>query len=130
MKGKSLGSVRLLQTPCAAAHQAPPSMGFSRQEYWSGVPLPPPVGHLQRKVCIRHESEKISELDRLKMQLVLSSEIIITLFVSLPPRVQVLIILYLHLSYTSHCGSFFISLIIDLSFLLVFRPFTSVFYKW
>ena len=32
--------VRLLVTPWTAAHQAPPSMGFSRQEYWSGVPLP------------------------------------------------------------------------------------------
>ena len=29
-----------LVTPWTAAHQAPPSMGFSRQEYWSGVPLP------------------------------------------------------------------------------------------
>ena len=34
--------VRLLATPWTAAHQAPPSMGFSRQEYWSGVPLPSP----------------------------------------------------------------------------------------
>ena len=32
--------VWLLATPWIAAHQAPPSMGFSRQEYWSGVPLP------------------------------------------------------------------------------------------
>ena len=32
--------VRLCVTPWTAAHQAPPSMGFSRQEYWSGVPLP------------------------------------------------------------------------------------------
>ena len=39
---KSLSSVRLLATPWTAAHQAPPSMGFSRQEYWSGVPLPSP----------------------------------------------------------------------------------------
>ena len=31
-------------TPWTAAHQAPPSMGFSRQEYWSGVPLPSPFG--------------------------------------------------------------------------------------
>ena len=31
-----------LSTPWNAAHQAPPSMGFSRQEYWSGVPLPSP----------------------------------------------------------------------------------------
>ena len=35
---KSLSRVRLLATPWSAAHQAPPSMGFSRQEYWSGVP--------------------------------------------------------------------------------------------
>ena len=37
---KLLSCVRLLATPCTAAHQSPPSMGFSRQEYWSGVPLP------------------------------------------------------------------------------------------
>ena len=42
MKVKSLGSVRLCATPWTAAYQAPPSMGFSRQEYWSGVPLPSP----------------------------------------------------------------------------------------
>ena len=40
---KSLSRVRLLATPWTAAHQAPPSMGFSRQEYWSGVPLPSPM---------------------------------------------------------------------------------------
>ena len=42
MKVKSLSRVRLLVTPWTAAHQAPQSMGFSRQEYWSGVPLPSP----------------------------------------------------------------------------------------
>ena len=42
MKVKSLSRVRLLVTPWTAANQAPPSMGFSRQEYWSGVPLPSP----------------------------------------------------------------------------------------
>ena len=42
VKVKSLSHVRLLATPWTAAHQAPPSMGFSRQEYWSGVPLPSP----------------------------------------------------------------------------------------
>ena len=42
VKGKSLSHVRLLATPWTAAYQAPPSMGFSRQEYWSGVPLPSP----------------------------------------------------------------------------------------
>ena len=42
VKVKSLSQVRLLETPWTAAYQAPPSMGFSRQEYWSGVPLPSP----------------------------------------------------------------------------------------
>ena len=40
MKVKSLSHVRLLVTPWPAAYQAPLSVGFSRQEYWSGVPLP------------------------------------------------------------------------------------------
>ena len=40
MKVKSLSCVWLLVTPWTAAHQAPPSMGFSRQESWSGVPWP------------------------------------------------------------------------------------------
>ena len=40
--------VRLLATPWTAAHQAPPSMGFSRQEYWSGVPLPSPKNCVSR----------------------------------------------------------------------------------
>ena len=43
MKVKSLSHVRLLVTPWTAAYQAPPSMGFSRQEYWSGLPLPSPT---------------------------------------------------------------------------------------
>ena len=42
VKLKLLNHVRLLVTPWTAAHQAPPSMGFSRQEYWSGMPLPSP----------------------------------------------------------------------------------------
>ena len=43
MKVKLLSRVRLCATPWTAASQAPPSMGFSRQEYWSGVPSPPPL---------------------------------------------------------------------------------------
>ena len=43
MKVKSLSGVRLLATPWIAAYQAPPSIGFSRQEYWSGLPLPSPL---------------------------------------------------------------------------------------
>ena len=42
VKGKSLSCVWLFTTPWTAAYQAPPSMGFSRQEYWSGMPLPSP----------------------------------------------------------------------------------------
>ena len=42
VKVKSLSRVRLFATPWTAAHQAPPSMGFSRQEYWSGLPFPSP----------------------------------------------------------------------------------------
>ena len=42
VKVKLFSRVQLLATPWTAAHQAPPSMGFSRQEYWSGVPLPSP----------------------------------------------------------------------------------------
>ena len=39
---KSLSRVRLFATPWTLAYQAPLSMGFSRQEYWSGVPFPSP----------------------------------------------------------------------------------------
>ena len=42
MKVKLLSGARLLATPWTGAYQAPPPMGFSRQEYWSGVPLPSP----------------------------------------------------------------------------------------
>ena len=43
-KVKLLSCVRLFATPWTVAYQAPASMGFSRQEYWSGVPLPSPIG--------------------------------------------------------------------------------------
>ena len=43
VKVKSLSPVWLFSTPWTAARQAPPSMGFSRQEYWRGGPLPSPV---------------------------------------------------------------------------------------
>ena len=59
---KSLRRVRLLATPWTAVYQAPPSMGFSRQEYWSRVPLPSPPrssrglanpGHIMISLCHR-----------------------------------------------------------------------------
>ena len=43
VKVKLLSCVRLFATPWTAAHQAPPSMGFFRQEYWGGVPSPSPI---------------------------------------------------------------------------------------
>ena len=43
VKVKLLSRIRLPATPWTAAYQAPPSMGFSRQEYWSGMPLPSPA---------------------------------------------------------------------------------------
>ena len=52
-KGESLSRVQLFTTPWTAAHQAPPSMGFSRQEYWSGVPLPWTL-----LICLLHLSAK------------------------------------------------------------------------
>ena len=53
VKVKPLSRVRLFTTPWTAAHQAPPSMGFSRQEYWSGVPSPsPPVALSTAKILV------------------------------------------------------------------------------
>ena len=42
VKVKSLSHVQFFATPWTVAYQAPPSMGFSRQEYWSGLPFPSP----------------------------------------------------------------------------------------
>ena len=49
VKVKSLSRVWLFVTPWTAVYQAPPSMGFSRQEYWSGLPLPSP--YMQNTSC-------------------------------------------------------------------------------
>ena len=59
VKVKSLSRVRPSATPWTAAYQAPPSMGFSRQEYWSGVPLPSPFfiwGRTIAKLCLYFRS--------------------------------------------------------------------------
>ena len=60
VKVKSLSRVRLLATPWTVAYQAPPSMGFSRQEYWNGLPLPSPTGRpgvlqFMRSQRVRHD---------------------------------------------------------------------------
>ena len=53
LKVKLLSRVRLLATPWTAAYQAPQSMGFSRQEYWSGVPLPSPKSRSVMSISLR-----------------------------------------------------------------------------
>ena len=55
MKVKLLSRVRLFATPWTAAYLAPPSMGFSRQEYWSGVPLPSPRKMVQMNLFAGQE---------------------------------------------------------------------------
>ena len=52
-KVKSLSRVRLFTTPWIAAYQAPPFMGFSRQEHWSAVPLPSPPKHWTSREFLR-----------------------------------------------------------------------------
>ena len=64
MKVKSLSRVRPSAIPWTVAHQAPPSMGFSRQEYWSRVPLPSPtifiVAGILRNLEARRAGTEIS----------------------------------------------------------------------
>ena len=65
VKVKSLSRVWLFATPWTVAYHTPPSMGFSRQEYWSGLPFPSPVKaptgvqmdfHTRKEGCIRAET--------------------------------------------------------------------------
>ena len=54
--------VRLFPTPWSAAYQAPPSLGFSRQEYWSEVPLPSPgnvLGHVNSQPGPKLTNQKL-----------------------------------------------------------------------
>ena len=64
MKVKSLSRVRLLATPWTAVYQAPLSMGFSRQEYWSGVPLPSPkdLSAIQKENLMGKKSSLINSV--------------------------------------------------------------------
>ena len=63
VKVKSLSRVRLFATPWNAAHQAPPSIEFSRQEYWSGLPLPSLLDVLVTLYYPRGASREISGFD-------------------------------------------------------------------
>ena len=66
LKVKLLSCVRLFATPWTAAYQAPPPMGFSRQEYWSRVLLPSPndVYYPRLYFSIFHNLPQISSLDQ------------------------------------------------------------------
>ena len=64
LKVKSLSRVRLLATPWTAAHQASPSMGFSRQEYWSGVPLPSSIEGFRNIQTLLSRVRKMHERNR------------------------------------------------------------------
>ena len=79
MKVKSLSRVRLLETPWTAAYQAPPSMGFSRQEYWSGVPLPSLMRYLEQS---NSWSRKVHWYIRMTESLCCVPEIITPLLIS------------------------------------------------
>ena len=76
VKVKSLSHVQLLVTPWTAAHQASPSMGFSRQEYWSGAPLPSPTASTN--------SPYFSELSFSPPYLITSHEELMTTFIPNP----------------------------------------------
>jgi len=80
VKVKSLSHVRLFATPWTAAHQAPLSMGFSRQEYWSGLPLPsPPIMSIKLK-WTSHIVSVWSWLWRLNAQVWIQSLLIIAVW--------------------------------------------------
>ena len=68
VKLKSLSHVRLFATPWTAAYQAPLSMGFSRQENWSGVPLPSPTEYLM-VLCMEWLFNKYLFIFNLKAQI-------------------------------------------------------------
>ena len=66
VKVKSLSRVQLIATPWTAAYQAPPSMGFSRQEYWSGVPSPSPLPSWQASLSFT-VSQSLLKLTSIKL---------------------------------------------------------------
>ena len=62
VKVKSLSCVRLFAIPWAVAYQAPQSMGFSRQEYWSGLPFPSPGDLPNPGIELRSPTEQADSL--------------------------------------------------------------------
>ena len=105
VKVKSLSHVQLIATPWTAAHQAPPSMGFSRQEYWSGVPLPSPslcldacFSSLEWRIFIRKKT-----VDFLKNSFLPTTHWTLQFVVSDLPSTRVNILLLLFFSPSAFC---------------------------
>ena len=67
VKVKSFTCVRLLANPWTAAYQAPPSMEFSRQEYWSGVPLPSEISQIKTNIILYHLYIECKETVQVKL---------------------------------------------------------------
>ena len=70
---KSLSRVRLLATAWTAAYQAPLSMGFSRQEYWSGLPLPSPRNDTTRSEktkCLPKKKESLQTFSKIGIYII------------------------------------------------------------
>ena len=64
---QSLSHARLFATPCPAARQAPLSTGFPRQEYWSGVPCPPPGDSPDLEIEPKSPAAPVLQVDSLPL---------------------------------------------------------------
>ena len=70
VKMKLLSRVQLFVTPWTAAYQAPPSMGFSRHEYWSGLPLPSPTCRWHTNKPLKHlKNNEFKKVTRYKINI-------------------------------------------------------------
>ena len=80
---KSLSHVWLLATPWTTAHQAPLSMGFSRQEYWSGVPLPSLIVEAYQMAIITINSKMKKSFNSITFSSIWSLEFVVVVVQSL-----------------------------------------------
>ena len=96
---KSLSHVQLFAIPWTAAHQAPPSMGLSKQEYWSGVPLPSPeeISSLSPSVVFLYFFALITEEAFLSLLAILWNSAFRYLYLSFSP------LLFTSLLFTAIC---------------------------
>ena len=84
VKVKSISRVRLFTTPWTAAYQAPPSMGFSRQEYWSGVPSPSPIASSYRVVKMTNLKKRKKNLKNSLLECMIEHTCLTTLHIKQP----------------------------------------------